>query len=893
MKNIVLIALVLVTWIRSLAQTGQISGRVVDLKTHLPVPFANVYINKSTMGTVTNDSGRFILPGIPMGTNEIVFSSIGYVHCQLMVITKQSDNKPLLVQLSPDVQQLSEVEIKSTRDKVWEAQVRRFEKIFLGITTKCNILNPWVINITNEKNVMVASALLPLEIENKALGYKLFFQLKDFQFSRSGFAIVGNVRFEEIKTSNAVEALEWTKNRERAYRGSVRHLMKSILDHRITQDGFSLYKEKVKERLRTIAPSTVYDSNVEPYDTSSLVSRGNSVNEYFIHLTNKVEVHFDQNAAGSNYYTNPNSWLEVKGGRVLVNKEGTILNPADVAISGRMAEARVSSMLPADYKPQNVVVIQLPKVFSAKRLQEKVYVHTDRPYYYPGDKIWLSAFMNYRSASLMDTLSKVLYVDLINSDRITTQTLILKIDNGRASGAFSIPEKIAPGKYVLRAYTQWMRNYGISQFFYKPVNILSLYDGVDAVPKTPTSDNLLKITLDKPLYQKRAKVKITVALDSVNQEEKLYGTFSISVIDNAITIPVTEPVSIKNDFDLSEPSQEMLSTFKYPIERGITMAGIYKGQNGKGKKTNLTVLSEDLKDIYMVPTLEHGEFLLRDLVIYDSTKFGYQPKEGRVQLNPRDEPALPEILPTFNLPLAPLTTSYKVSPHDTLKSIMLKEVEVKDRKIKNFENSYAEPGYNFKSESIETYQNVAAAIAAKIPGYVLYFDGFSWFLIRARSASTNFGTRPQEPALFIENALVVGETTGDRLVALNPAAIDHVEVKGMIGSNMGANGSSGFISVYLKKYIEPPFKGLPIVKLRGFDRIKSFQSPNYDYVPVNTGFDDIRPTLYWNPNLNLSPTHAIANITFYTSDQSGTYRVIIEGVTNKGTVHAEAVVQVE
>lgn len=869
----------------------------MDAKTQEPLPFANVYINHTTIGTTTNDAGEFILKNLPLGFTEIVFSSIGYTHYQQKILIKAAaENNPLFIKLNPDVQSLSEVEIKSSRDKTWEKQRKKFEKLFLGNTTNCKILNPWAIDFSQEKNVFSAKAAIPIEIENRILGYKLFFQLKDFRSSSSAYSIVGNVRFTELPTSDATEALSWTKNREHAYLGSVKHVMKSILDRKINKNGFAFYREKVKGRLRSHNFTIELENNLAPYDTLSLVAHDSGSNEYRIELKEKMEVHYYLDFSGTNYYSDINgqvSWLEVSGAYVRVDKEGTILNPSDVAISGSMAEARVSSMLPSNYKPQSIVVIETPKVFSAKRLQEKVYVHTDKPYYYPGDKIWFSVYMNYRTPGLVDTLSKVLYVDLINIDRRIEQDRILKVDSGRAAGSFGIPAKMKSGNYILRAYTQWMRNYGGAQFFYKPITLLNLNDRVDTIALPPVSDDLIKITFDQPQFGKRAKVKMTLKLDTTNQDEVIKGSFSISVVDETQCVPVRESQSIKNNFELHDPSTEMLPTFKFPIERGISIKGAYHGRNGKGKKTKLTILQERLENIYQVPTRDNGEFLLKDLNIYDSTRFGIQLTEGKVVLTAKETPALPEKLPELNLPLITSSTQYKISG-DTLPTIMLKEVEVKEKKTAQYENSYAQPDFYIKSESIETYQNLAAAIAATIPAYKLVYYETHWYILWVRGEFMRANGPPSEPALYVDQALVVGETAGDRLVVINPASIDHIEVKGMIGSNLGANGANGMISVFTKRYTEPPFKGLPIIKVRGFDRAKSFQSPNYDNVTADADKEDYRATLYWNPRVDLNSTHPSVELSFFTSDQSGNYRVIVEGVTNKRKpVHAEAIITVK
>ena len=54
-----------------------ISGIVVDGLTQDPLPFANVYVNGTTKGTVTDADGHFNLTGVNIPA-DVVFSFVGY-----------------------------------------------------------------------------------------------------------------------------------------------------------------------------------------------------------------------------------------------------------------------------------------------------------------------------------------------------------------------------------------------------------------------------------------------------------------------------------------------------------------------------------------------------------------------------------------------------------------------------------------------------------------------------------------------------------------------------------------------------------------------------------------------------------------------------------------------
>lgn len=123
--------------------------------------------------------------------------------------------------------------------------------------------------------------------------------------------------------------------------------------------------------------------------------------------------------------------------------------------------------------------------------------------------------------------------------------------------------------------------------------------------------------------------------------------------------------------------------------------------------------------------------------------------------------------------------------------------------------------------------------------------------------------------------------------------IDHIEVNGMITANQGANGSNGLINVYTKRAAEVSSKPLSFVNVRGFDREAVFQSPDYDKPTGDAPVSDFRSTLYWNPRVILRSRQPTAELSFFTGDLTGNYRVVVEGVNTAGnTVHAEAILTV-
>ena len=68
----------------------------------------------------------------------------------------------------------------------------------------------------------------------------------------------------------------------------------------------------------------------------------------------------------------------------------------------------------------------------------------------------------------------------------------------------------------------------------------------------------------------------------------------------------------------------------------------------------------------------------------------------------------------------------------------------------------------------------------------------------------------------------------------------------------------------------------------GFDLANEFYAPDYTQTQVKT-IDKWRPTIYWNPNL-ITGADGKAQVSYFTNNVPGTYRVTIEGIDDQGRI---------
>ena len=113
------------------------------------------------------------------------------------------------------------------------------------------------------------------------------------------------------------------------------------------------------------------------------------------------------------------------------------------------------------------------RAYNEQRPTEKVYLHTDRETYLTGETIWIKGYLFNGGSHVADTVSRVLYVDLVDpAIRKVRLRLQLRATDGYAPGQLALPDSVPAGTYQLRAYTNFMRNEPETYFFTKTLTVL-------------------------------------------------------------------------------------------------------------------------------------------------------------------------------------------------------------------------------------------------------------------------------------------------------------------------------------------------------------------------------------------------------------------------------------
>ncbi|MFC5409600.1 carboxypeptidase-like regulatory domain-containing protein [Larkinella bovis] len=467
--------------------TAVLTGYVTDATTGKPMPLANVYINGSTRGATTDEKGYYSLSGIPLGTVEIAVSFVGYQPVAQKIRFDNAAPQKASFQLKESEQLLDAVTVRGN-PKNWERHLRQFKKLLFGepFGGQCLLVNSEVLHFKEEKNRLYATADEPLLIENQALGYRLIYALQHFDATPAGEVYsAGTTRFEELKPENERQANRFRRNRLLAYKGSIRHLMASLMDNTFKEAGFLVYQEDVtkmiplEQRLITLAAAVSDYKRLIPVQVSTLIQPGRLATERRLVSPLKLIIFYKH--ASSNFSPYPDAryaYTEMKlpSGQLQMTVNGVITMPEGMEAKGSMGNDRLSTMLPADWKPEGneketlsdgPVATQgklappdssLERITAAfnerfRVLAPTVFVHIDKPFYATGDRLWMSPYVLDAASHQRAGGETALQVDLLTSTGKLVQHQWIRIVDGRGQGHFRLSDSLMTGTYRLRAYT--------------------------------------------------------------------------------------------------------------------------------------------------------------------------------------------------------------------------------------------------------------------------------------------------------------------------------------------------------------------------------------------------------------------------------------------------------
>ncbi len=362
------LALIIPVQAASAQIAATIVGTVTD-STGQPLVQVNVFIAGSMVGTTTDNEGRYMLPGIPLGTLRLVVSIVGYESEHVDLFIRDARTYTQDFQLTEKIYELGAITVTADNRR-WQRQLERFTRLFIGESPNAQqteILNPEVLDFSGRGGEFRAQASEPLIIENRALGYQLTYFLEEFVAEPTSWRWDGEPLFEPLKPSGPEEAARWNAKRDSAFYGSFRHYLLAVINDQVEEQGFKMYSQPgtgVGERTLGIGRATGMNNRF-PIKATEIIRPGQSEDERILDFQGFIEVIYTHEVEDATFLrlqrrTGPGggqarfqtSTIRLDRGPTVVDLKGDTMDPYGVTFyGGYFAYERVGDQMPKEYRP--------------------------------------------------------------------------------------------------------------------------------------------------------------------------------------------------------------------------------------------------------------------------------------------------------------------------------------------------------------------------------------------------------------------------------------------------------------------------------------------------------------------------------------------------------------
>lgn len=454
----------------------------------------------------------------------------------------------------------------------------------------------------------------------------------------------------------------------------------------------------------------------------------------------------------------------------------------------------------------------------------------------------------------------------------------------------------------------------------------------------------LSVNSDHPNYTTRQKVKLSIT--AKNAEQPAEGNFSVAVIDET-KVPFDENAEstiltyqlLTSDikgyieqpnyyfnhpdqksaadldillltqgyrrFSYDEILENKMPAITFYPEQGMDITGTLRGNNGIPVNRGIVKISIPDKNFFAnTVTDADGRFRFANLVFPDSAKVVVSARDnvhssqlsltldGDQRQNIPIDYDEPDRINNIDSVLSAYLKNSKVQYSDLH---MLRQVNIKDTRIvkvashKDYGNLASlsdQPDHLIKGSLLQGCNTVLDCLKGLTPG--LIFDKENFYVFN------DYNQGKRIPVQIFVRGMPVDI---NYLYSMNAAEIESVEIflKDELGLVNSAYNSDGAIVINTKKLetTKISYKDLKqimgnhyevTIYPRGYQPIKTFYLPRYVGPRANQPQqDDIRSTIYWNPNVTTDKT-GNATLEFYNADGRGTYRVTVEGIDKDGNL---------
>lgn len=274
-----------------------------------------------------------------------------------------------------------------------------------------------------------------------------------------------------------------------------------------------------------------------------------------------------------------------------------------------------------------------------RRIFEKVYIHTDRSSFSAGEDIWFKAYLVDAFSNLLIKNSLNLHVELISPGGKIIISKIVRIENGIGWGDLHPGDSLSSGTYLLRAYTNWMRNFNNDLFFLKDITIGNIKDEQFQKENKDILNDGLDVQFFPESGQMVDSVTSLIAFKAVDSTGKGCDISGIVISSQGDTVSIFRSYHLGMGMFYLTPSNNITYTAYVKTNTGKQYAFNLPESSSKGiilnvlgfkdnyllinLTTNNLTLQSIIENEYILEISSHNFIYFSDNLIIKSTKNTY------------------------------------------------------------------------------------------------------------------------------------------------------------------------------------------------------------------------------------------------------------------------------
>ncbi|MBQ0734248.1 hypothetical protein [Aquimarina celericrescens] len=105
--------------------------------------------------------------------------------------------------------------------------------------------------------------------------------------------------------------------------------------------------------------------------------------------------------------------------------------------------------------------------------RESVFLHLNKNIFFKGENIWFTGYVYHTKTGLPFLKTTNLYCGIYNSNGKLLTKKLFYVDNGVAFGTLSLDPSFGSGEFIVKLYTNWMKNFKEDNAFFQKIYVLN------------------------------------------------------------------------------------------------------------------------------------------------------------------------------------------------------------------------------------------------------------------------------------------------------------------------------------------------------------------------------------------------------------------------------------